>query len=60
VRTVLGTMEWRREGFEWVRVTPASNPGRGDAKSGVQRPVLAPAREGEHYEPNQGREARLN
>jgi hypothetical protein len=60
VRTELGTREWRRERFGRIRVTPASNPGREEGESGALRLGLAPAREGEHYGPKQGRGDGLN
>jgi hypothetical protein len=36
-----------------VGVTPTRNPGRGEEKSGMLKPELAPTREREHYEPKQ-------
>jgi hypothetical protein len=41
-------------------VTPASNPGHREGKSGTLRPGLAPARKVECYGPKQGHRARLN
>jgi hypothetical protein len=51
VRTGLGTRERWGERFGRVRVTLTSNPGRGERKSSMLRPGLAPAREGEYYGP---------
>jgi hypothetical protein len=54
LRTGLGTRE-RQEGRSGqVGATPVINLGREEGGSGVLRLRLAPASEGEHYEPKQG------
>jgi hypothetical protein len=54
VRTGLGKRELQRERSGRVGVTPTSNPGRGEGKSGALRPGLAPREEGEYNGPKQG------
>jgi hypothetical protein len=60
MRTGPGTRERRREHPERVEITLASNLGRGGRESGVLRPRLTPARDGECYGPKQGLGTRLN